>query len=537
MNWNKIVITFVFLALLHLVLDTTPSISENYSALLLIFDGIITIVFITDLIFKLNAARDKYEETHSIREYLNFELIIDLLSILPFFMALTFSGLEYLGVLRLFRLLRIFKLFALVKSHSLIINAMRNKKYELYISMQVVVIITVILSAILYFVENPSQPENFSSITDAFLWSISKFIGEIGGFGDFAPVTVMGKILATLVGILGIAIFAVPAGIIASGFVEEIENIKKEEENDHFFHKIAKSFTTEHLVAHIRSKKRLNLTHIRRKLLTFNDVKFKMNVPESNLLSIAEMEKSIRLRNYMKDGKEFTVVEFFEDNAVYGTCTNRNSSITVVSTHSKDQPFMGHFSYALSEYLNANYLSVEKYSATDFDPEKSVNFAINDAFLNETAGDALESFKHDLETLSLSTKNELTIIVRAAGSNFDDFEVLNGGSPEIDFCSEGGTYGDAKKLDGFKNSFKGIVDQAEMTIGFQSRLRNDEENNLSKYLKRELNMDNLQIHINAELLKADAEVYYKTLEVVGEGFKTLISPSEQHNEEIPSETI
>jgi hypothetical protein len=237
----------------------------------------------------------------------------------------------------------------------------------------------------------------------------------------------------------------------------------------------------------------------------------------------------------MKDGKEFTVVEFFEDNAPYGTCTNRSSSVTVVSTHSKDQPFMGHFSYALSEYLNANYLSVEKYSATDFDPEKSVNFAINDAFLNETAGDAIEAFKHDL--LTLSTANELTIIVRAAGSNFDDFEVLNGGSPEIDFCSEGGTYGAAKRLEGFKNSFKGIVDQAEMTIGFQSRLRNDEENNLSKFLKRELNMDNLQIHINADLLKADAEVYYKTVEVVGEGFKSLLTSASQNVEENPSETV
>ena len=528
MNWNKIVITFVFLALLHLVLDSTPSISENYSALLLIFDGIITMVFITDFVFKLNNARDKYEETQNIREYLNFELVIDLLSILPFFMALTFSGLEYLAVLRLFRLLRVFKLFNLVKSHSLIINAMRNKKYELYISMQVVIIITVILSAILYFVENPSQPENFSSITDAFLWSISKFIGEIGGYGDFAPITVMGKILATFVGILGIAIFAVPAGIIASGFVEEIENIKKQEENDHFFQKIATSFTTEHLVAHIRAKSRLNLTHIRRKLLTFNDVKFKMNVPESNLLAIAEMEKSVRLRNYMKEGKEYTVVEFFEDNAPYGTFTNRNSAVTVISTHSKDQPFMGHFSYSLSEYLSANYLSVEKYSATDFDPEKSVNFAINDAYLNETGGEAIEAFKDDLK--SLSHGNKLTILVRAAGSNFDDFEVLNGGSPDIDFCAEGGTFGDVMQLDAFKNAFKRIVEQAETTIGFQSRLRNDEENNLSIHLKRDLKMDNLQIHVSAELLKADAEQYYKTLELVGEGFKTLVSPNAKDEE-------
>ena len=80
------------------------------------------------------------------------------------------------------------------------------------------------------------------------------------------------------------------------------------------------------------------------------------------------------------------------------------------------------------------------------------------------------------------------------------------------------------QLDTFKNAFQGIVKQAEMSIGFQSRLRNDEENNLSNYLKRDLKMDNLQIHVSAELLKADAEQYYKTLELVGEGFKTLVSP-------------
>jgi voltage-gated potassium channel len=520
-TWNRIVIAFVFMALIHLVLETTPAISENYGALLLILDGIITMVFITDFVFKLQAAKDRYQDSQRIREFLKGELIIDLLSILPFFMAILFSGFEYLAVLRLLRLMRIFKLFNLVKSHALIINAMRSKKYELYISMQVVILITVILSAILYFVENPSQPENFSSITDAFLWSISKFIGEIGGYGDFAPITLMGKILATFVGILGIAIFAVPAGIIASGFVEEIESIKKSEENDHFYDKIAASFSTEHLVNYIRAKANVKLEHIRRKMITFNDVKFKMNIPEANLLAIAEMERSMRIRNYMKEGKEYTVVEFFEDNAVYGTFNNRGSKVTVISTHSKDQPFMGHFSYALSEYLKANYVSVEKYSATDFDPEKSVNFALNDAYLEETGCDAIEVFKKDLA--SLSENNALTILVRAAGSGFDNFEVLNGKAAGEDFCSLGGTFDDVSALSMFRTEFQKIVKNNAQTIGFQSRLGNNEENNLALYLKNTLNMNNLQIHVGADLLKEDAGLYYKTLEVVGEGFKTLIA--------------
>ena len=526
MNWNKIVITFVFLALLHLVLDTTPSISENYSALLLIFDGIITIVFITDLIFKLNAARDKYEETRSIREYLNFELIIDLLSILPFFMALTFSGFEYLGVLRLFRLLRVFKLFALVKSHSLIINAMRNKKYELYISMQVVIIITVILSAILYFVENPSQPENFSSITDAFLWSISKFIGEIGGFGDFAPVTVMGKILATLVGILGIAIFAVPAGIIASGFVEEIENIKKQEENDHFVKKISSAFHVENSVPHIREKKKLGLEKIRRKMITFNLVKFRLNVPETVILAIAEMDESIRLRTYSREGKDHTVLEYFNDNSVYGTFVDRRSPITIISTHSKDQPFLGHFSYGVAEYLNANYISVEKFAAIDFDPEKMINFSINDAFTGKIGPEAIELFKSDLSSLSDCSKT--AFLLRAGSSGFHNFEVLSGGNPQTDFLTESSTFTDLMMLELFMNNLQTNVDEANLTVSFQTRLKNDEDNNLARYLHSNLSMNNVQVHVSADLLYGEPDVYYPALGLLAKSIQSTFENADSH---------
>ena len=73
------------------------------------------------------------------------------------------------------------------------------------------------------------QPENFGDIVDAFIWSLSKFIGGVGGYGDFEPITFWGQVMATVVGLLGIALFAVPAGIIGAGFVEEIEAIKNDE--------------------------------------------------------------------------------------------------------------------------------------------------------------------------------------------------------------------------------------------------------------------------------------------------------------------
>ena len=101
-------------------------------------------------------------------------------------------------------------------------KGIKNKGKELILSMQVVVFLTVILSAILYHIENSVQPNNFGDIVDAFVWSLSKFIGGVGGYGDFEPITFWGQVMATIVGLLGIALFAVPAGIIGAGFVEEI---------------------------------------------------------------------------------------------------------------------------------------------------------------------------------------------------------------------------------------------------------------------------------------------------------------------------
>ncbi len=167
-------------------------------------------IFLIDFIWKIKELFNK--EDLRIKSFFSFELFIDFFSLLPFFIAIFFPGLKFIAVIRLLRLMRVFKLFNRVKSNNLILNAIKNKKYELYVSFQVVIIITLILYSILYFVEYKSQPENFSSIIDAFLWSISKFIGGIGGYGDFSPITFLGKILATLVGVLGIALFAFPAG-------------------------------------------------------------------------------------------------------------------------------------------------------------------------------------------------------------------------------------------------------------------------------------------------------------------------------------
>jgi hypothetical protein len=181
----------------------------------------------------------------------------------------------------------------------------------------------------LFFVENPSQPENFSSIIDAFLWSISKYIGGIGGFGDFAPITVFGKILATFVGVMGIAIFAVPAGIIASGFVEEIELVKRKDELDEIYTILTSAFQFD-ILAGQRAKALIGLTHVRRRFISLADASVKLTKNNTDFFETCGLNRNLKLNKRLKSsGDEEILIEYFDNNTIYGTLTNRNSNIKI----------------------------------------------------------------------------------------------------------------------------------------------------------------------------------------------------------------
>ena len=126
-NWNSIVLFFVVLSLIHLILDTTKEFSLNYHFELIVIDGLITLVFLADFFWKIKLLIKK--NPIKISSFFGFEMLIDLLSLLPFFIALFLPGLKFLAVIRLLRLLRIFKLLNRVKSNHLILNAIKNKKY------------------------------------------------------------------------------------------------------------------------------------------------------------------------------------------------------------------------------------------------------------------------------------------------------------------------------------------------------------------------------------------------------------------------
>lgn len=144
--------------------------------------------------------------------------IIDLLAILPFYLGFIIeTDLRYL---RVFRLLRVFKLTRYSRAMQLLLNVFKEERYSLFAAFSVLFIIMLVAACAMYTLEKDLQPEHFSSIPQAMWWSLVTLTTV--GYGDVTPITGLGKLFGGLITIVGIGMVALPAGILASGFSEQL---------------------------------------------------------------------------------------------------------------------------------------------------------------------------------------------------------------------------------------------------------------------------------------------------------------------------
>lgn len=147
-------------------------------------------------------------------------LIVDLLAILPSSLGALGVGadLRFLRALRLIRLLRLFKLARYSESMQAFAIVLRKKKPDLVITLFANVLLLIVASSVVYYVEHDVQPEAFSSIPQTTWWGIATLTTV--GYDDVTPVTPLGQFFGTITAVLGIGLFALPASILASGFIE-----------------------------------------------------------------------------------------------------------------------------------------------------------------------------------------------------------------------------------------------------------------------------------------------------------------------------
>jgi voltage-gated potassium channel len=228
--FNGFMIVLIIVNITSVILETERSIFFKFPWVFIIIDTVSLMIFAIEYILRVWTCTYNEEFKDPILGRIKYiftpAAIIDLISFLP--MLIPVFGLD-LRVLRAFRLSRIFRVLKLNRYSDAIKtlgNIFNNKKAELGITLMTGFIVLLIGSSIMYYVENPIQPETFSSIPASLWWGVATLTTV--GYGDIYPKTALGKMLGSMIAIVGIGLFALPAGIIASGFISELQKPKKQ---------------------------------------------------------------------------------------------------------------------------------------------------------------------------------------------------------------------------------------------------------------------------------------------------------------------
>jgi voltage-gated potassium channel len=219
------VMGLIALSVLSVIFETVPALAERYATFFLSFETFTVAVFTVEYLVRLGACTVDPRYAHPVWGRLRMALtpmaLVDLVAILPFYLPMvTTLDLRFVRALRLLRLLRLFKLGRYSESLKILNNVLRSKKEELAITAFVAGILLVIFSSLMYYVENAAQPDRFSSIPAAMWWGVATLTTV--GYGDIYPVTLGGKVLGALSALVGIGMFAMPAGILGSAFIDEM---------------------------------------------------------------------------------------------------------------------------------------------------------------------------------------------------------------------------------------------------------------------------------------------------------------------------
>ena len=227
---NIFIISLISLNVIAVMMETVHPLYEKHKKLFDIFDLVSVIIFTIEYVLRVWSCTHDPRYKGSIKGRIKYMLtpgaLIDLLAFLPtYFHAFLDFDLRMLRLLRFLRFFRLFRLTAYTRSAQMIFNVFKTRLNELLLSFTMVLFLIIIASCLLYFAEHNAQPESFSSVPATIWWAVVTLTTT--GYGDMAPITTIGKVLAGTIMLTGVALFALPAGIITVGFLEEFRAHKK----------------------------------------------------------------------------------------------------------------------------------------------------------------------------------------------------------------------------------------------------------------------------------------------------------------------
>lgn len=221
--FNALMQVLIILSIIAFSIETIPDLQSDTIYYLKIFELFTIGIFTLEYFIRIYTAKRKLSYIFS------FYGIVDLLAILPFYLAY-FVDLRSLKAFRLFRLFALLKLVKYNKTMDKFQKAMINAKEEFIIFFILTIIMFYLASIGIYYFENEAQPEVFRSIFESMWWAVASLTTV--GYGDIYPITVGGKIFTTIILLLGLGVVGIPAGIVSSALSEVNKKEKKSKEKE-----------------------------------------------------------------------------------------------------------------------------------------------------------------------------------------------------------------------------------------------------------------------------------------------------------------
>jgi voltage-gated potassium channel len=221
--FDTIIIWVIFFSIIIVMLETVSEFHQTYWWTFFVLEWLFTITFTIEYILRLYSAKNP------IRYSTSFFGIVDLLAILPSYLSIFFLGAQNLIIVRAFRLLRVFRIFKMghfVNEGEIILGALRASRTKIYVFISFVVLMAMIIGSVMYIVEGDTNI-NLNNIPKGVYWAIVTLTTV--GYGDVVAITPFGKLLSTIVMIMGYGVIAVPTGIVTAEISGRVMNMKEVE--------------------------------------------------------------------------------------------------------------------------------------------------------------------------------------------------------------------------------------------------------------------------------------------------------------------
>lgn len=213
--FDVVLIYAILISVSAVVLDSVESLHLRYGIWFFYLEWMFTLLFTVEYFIRIYIAR------RPLRYIFSFYGLIDLISVIPSYLALFLTGAKYLLIIRLLRVLRVFRVLKLIRyltEANVLLRALYLARRKIFIFFFTVIVLSFVFGSLMFVVEGPGN--GFTSIPKSIYWTIVTITTV--GYGDITPQTVFGQIISTLAMLLGYSIIAIPTGIVTAELTGEM---------------------------------------------------------------------------------------------------------------------------------------------------------------------------------------------------------------------------------------------------------------------------------------------------------------------------